>query len=203
VRSKAPAGQPGSRLKSALSFLRQMVLGSFPGPRRRPVRRSRRPVRPFLPPDEEKLCAALDPATWRLAHFALLTGLRLEEQLSLDWSAVQGHFLHVPRNRRSPARRVPLNSRALRILTHIREQHPGGARIFPLDKHGSGRDIRITFQRACRAAGLPGFTWYDLRQTYCIRLALAGHDSALIQQIAGHRSRVLSERYTGWVDSKQ
>jgi integrase len=49
--------------------------------------------------------------------------------------------------------------------------------------------FRWTWNRACKAAGIVGLTFHDLRGTAVTRLALAGATEAEIATITGHSTR--------------
>jgi len=48
---------------------------------------------------------------------------------------------------------------------------------------------------AVRAAKLDGVNWHTLRHTFCTRPILAGVDVRTCQELMGHKSLALTERY--------
>jgi site-specific recombinase XerD len=50
-------------------------------------------------------------------------------------------------------------------------------------------------RRAARAAGLPNNGPHMLRHTFCSHLAMKGAPARAIQELAGHRDLVTTERY--------
>ena len=57
------------------------------------------------------------------------------------------------------------------------------------------RDFRRTWAKACRAAGVPGLLFHDLRRTAARNLRRAGIAEGIIQIIGGWKTRNVFERY--------
>lgn len=108
-------------------------------------------------------------------------------------------MLTIPRSKHGEARHVPLNSVALMALGQLRMQAGKNDWVIP---RGSGADrkaaenIRHSFERACREAGVTAFTWHCLRHTFASRLVMAGVDIRTVQQLLGHKRIATTERYS-------
>ena len=132
---------------------------------------------------------------------ALYTGLRRGEILRLRWTDIDfENTVLVVRKSKSKAGRgrlVYLNTDLKKLLLWLR-QGTEGPWVFPSPKcpgeHVS--DVKHSFSRAVKLAGIPHFTMHCLRHTFCTRLADAGVPLPVIQELAGHASILMTRRYT-------
>jgi integrase len=145
----------------------------------------------------------------RLVPFLCDTGLRRGEACNLTWAAVNLplHSIEILKGKTKNARRrIPLTSRAERILTEIQErQRQAGIEtdyVFTLKTSMGGRDhvsptwMSKTFLDVRRALGLPdSCVLHSTRHTFCTRLGERGADAFAIQKLAGHSSILISQRY--------
>jgi|ERR1035437_1161307 integrase len=140
----------------------------------------------------------------KIVPFLCDTGLRRSEICSLTWAAVNLplHTIEVLKSKtKASRRRIPLTSRAERILAEIQafqhlisEETPY---VFTLNGHAITRDwITHAFQRARKRLGIPDTcVLHSTRHTFCTRLGERGADAFAIQKLAGHSSIVISQRY--------
>ena len=86
-----------------------------------PVPRGR--LRFLTEAEESRLKEILLPSHFRLVRFAILTGLRREEQFSLRWEYIdlENRVLTIPRSKHGDTRHVPLSNEAIGILKEIRK----------------------------------------------------------------------------------
>ena len=72
--------------------------------------------------EEKRLRDVMAPSDFRLVRFAILTGLRREEQFGLTWSDIDipNRVLTVPRSKHGGTRLVPLSDEVVDILKAIR-----------------------------------------------------------------------------------
>lgn len=148
----------------------------------------------------------------RLVVILCDTGLRRTEASALTWTAV--HLDTTPPSievfkgkTKAARRRIPLTTRAARILTEIQEsQRLAGVEtdfVFSLRtgltggrEHVSPTWMSHTFRAVCRNLGLPdACVLHSTRHTFCTRLGERGADAFAIQRLAGHSSIVISQRY--------
>jgi integrase len=130
--------------------------------------------------------------------------LRRAEICALTWSAVNLplHSIEVLKSKtKAGRRRIPLTTRAERILTEIQalqrlieEDTPY---VFTFNGHAITRDwISHAFIRARKRLELPdACVLHSTRHTFCTRLGERGADAFAIQKLAGHSSIVISQRY--------
>lgn len=153
----------------------------------------------WLTADEEKRLLDASP-TWlkEIILFALNTGMRRGEILSLQWRDVDFSrgVLIVMKSKNRERRTIPLNSKAFEPLMAKQAGLPGGF-VFP-----SASGTRINAQNLLRAfyaalsrAGIENFRFHDLRHTFATRLAQAGVDLYKVQRLLGHKTSAMTQRY--------
>lgn len=72
---------------------------------------------------------------------------------------------------------------------------PANAAVFTRSDGKPVRDFRETWANACKAAGVPGLLFHDLRRTAARNLRRAGIAEGVIMKIGGWRTRSVFERY--------
>ena len=159
-------------------------------------------VRYLLTDEEKALRAAMENE--RRCYFpaldvALNTGMRLSEQFTLTWDAIDfdRREIALDETKNGSSRRIPMNSAsvaALRSLV-VKGQKPGD-RVFS-SRHGKAINTpRKWFEATLEDAGIAGFRWHDLGHTFCSRLAMAGVDIRTIAELAGHKTLAMAMRYS-------
>lgn len=147
----------------------------------------------------------------RMITVALHTGARVGELVALEWGDVDLERQEVTIRRTgwhgettSPksgrARTVPLNASAVQALREQRAQTylagdlvwrggPGGGAMYTLaspSHHLRGR---------LKQAGLRRIRFHDLRHTFASRLVQSGVSLQVVQQLLGHSSITITQRY--------
>jgi integrase len=141
----------------------------------------------------------LAPDYQDILEFAYLTGWRRGEVLSLEWRDVDRHGGVVrlrPEVSKTREGRVLVLSMPLRDVIERRWQ--SRALGCPLVFHRDGRSLdhfKDTWRRACRAAGLPGMLFHDLRRTAVRNMVRAGIPERVAMQFSGHKTRSIFDRY--------
>ena len=143
--------------------------------------------------EETKLRAVMErnyPDRMPEFELALMTGMRMSEQLTLEWDEIDldAGTVHLSQTKNGTSRFVRLNSRALSIMRMLYEQSSGAGRIFPAKRPD-------WFRSAIREAGIKDFTWHSLRHTFASRLVMAGVDLRTVQELMGHKSILMTTRY--------
>ena len=134
--------------------------------------------------------------------FALNTGLRQDELLSLQWSRVsfEREDMLIDKTKSGKPRAVPLNQIVINILNQrskakIRTIKDlvfptfSGTKILP-------SNLRRAFYEALRKAGIENFKFHDLRHTFATRLAQRGIDIYKIAKLLGHEDIRMTQRYS-------
>jgi integrase len=148
--------------------------------------RLRREVKRLFPDNWEVLEAELD--------LALHTGMRRGEQFLLRRDAANLDLGVLTVCGKSGQRHIRLNSIARAALVKLLGSSTGE---FVCPGAAAGRrDGRRWFNRSIAAAGIKDFRWHDLRHTFASRLAMADVPLRTIQELLGHRSIRMTERYS-------
>jgi site-specific recombinase XerD len=124
-------------------------------------------------------------------ELALMTGMRQGEQFALAWEDIDldAGLIRLQQTKNGQSRYVQLNTRAVAILRMWHESGIGSGRVFFNQKPR-------WFTDASREAGLKDFTWHCLRHTFASRLVMAGVDLRTVQELLGHKSIMMTMRYS-------
>jgi integrase len=174
--------------------------------RNREARRER-----FLTSDElQRLLAVLDKHPHQTGASAvrllLLTGCRVGELLSADWSQFDlraGIWVKpASATKQKKLHRIPLSAAAIEVLVGMRETAAGAA-LFP----GRGRaDRRRSTLKAfwvdvCQSAEIENLRVHDLRHSFASYLAGEGMSLPVIGSLLGHASPATTSRYAHLADA--
>ena len=153
--------------------------------------------------EEQRLKETMTPKHFRLVRFAILTGLRREEQFSLTWSDIDlpNHVLTIPRSKHGGTRHAPLSDEAIEILKAIRaETRVMSAWCFPSQNPTTNLDPQNFYRRvylpALETVVIKDLTWHGLRHTCASRLVMAGVDIRTVQEFLGHKTLAMTTRYS-------
>ncbi|PTQ79766.1 site-specific integrase [Nitrosomonas ureae] len=135
----------------------------------------------------------------QIALFLISTGCRLNEVLSAKWSDVDlEKSIFVVRAINSKSKRlrsVPLNESAIEVLNQL-DTHGKFDCIFINRLTGLPyRNIHKVWQRLRIKAGLKHLRLHDLRHQYASFLVNSGRTLYEVQQILGHSSPSVTQRY--------
>jgi len=191
-------------LRSSLNLARQwgMLEGENPAARVRMLHEDNK-VEHYL--DEAELQRLLDVlrkdanrGVCNVALFLLSTGCRLNEALSATWDDVdvgrRAFTIRAGRSKSKKLRSVPLNDSAVEVLKSLDTREAGG----PLFRGARGEPLRYVAKvwgRLRREAGLPRLRLHDLRHQFASFLVNDGRTLYEVQQILGHSSSKVTERY--------
>jgi integrase len=158
------------------------------------------PERYLTKEEENKLLAACNPIMKAIILTALHTGGRQNEILSLKWSDVffDENYLVLLNTKNNRPRRLPLTKtlkKALKNLPKLSEY------VFTSPVTNSRyTEVKTTFGRAVKRAGIPHITFHKIRHTTASRLDEEGVDVVTIQKILDHAELRTTQGYIHTTD---
>jgi integrase len=181
------------------------------------------PGRALAHDEETRLLEAASKSRCRSLYpvvmLALNSGMRASEIRGLKWEQVDflAKALTVGKSKTTAGtgRIIPLNPRAVTVLTHWRRLYHGVQPehyVFPHEKYGlAGNDRqpcaweieptepmhrwKVAWESARRTAKV-SCRFHDLRHTFISRLAESQASDSTVMALAGHVSRAMMERYS-------
>ena len=116
---------------------------------------------------------------------ALWTGQRQGDLLRLTWAAYDGNAIRLKQGKTGARVVIPVSSMLKTALDATARTSP----VILLSSEGrpwTSDGFRSSWRKACKACGVSGVTFHDLRGTAVSRLALAGCSEAEIATLTGH-----------------
>lgn len=156
---------------------------------------------------EEELPRLLDacrrhPDLYLAVVLSLTTGGRQSEVMGLRWPQIDFARRVITLNqgttKNRDARALPLSGEAFTLLQdRARVRSLKDDRLFPpATARSEQRNLRESWERAVKAAGIENFRWHDLRHTAASYLAMSGVSLVEIAKILGHRTLAMVARYS-------
>lgn len=153
----------------------------------------------LTPEEEEKLVSECPDWLKDIVVFAINTGMRRGEILTLKWPQVDLDrrvlTLLVTKNKKK--RGVPINAVVQELLRRKVSKRTDSDYVFPseagtlIDPH----NLERAFRSARKAAKLLDLRFHDLRHTAASRMAQAGVEIYTIAKILGHETLSVTTRY--------
>ncbi len=174
-----------------------------------PMRKVSKPQEPrgrvrFLSEDERmRLLAACrqssTPFLYITVILSLSAGLRRSELLTLCWSDVdldRGRII-LQETKNGDRRMVPLAGLALQLVRELHDSRSIATDLlFPGTNPHKPIDLRFSWEKALRDAGITNFRWHDMRHSCASYLAMNGASLAEIAEVLGHRTIAMTRRYS-------
>jgi integrase len=124
--------------------------------------------------------------------WAIETAMRRSEIAAMRWDHLdrRARVLLIPETKTGTPRRVPLSTAALGVLDGLPRRIDG--RVWGMRPDS----ISQAFERVCKAAGVEGLTFHDLRHEATSRLFEKGLNPMEVAAITGHKTLQMLKRYT-------
>lgn len=132
------------------------------------------------------------PYLYTAILIALDTGLRKKSFLSLMWKDVDfKENILTKEGKGCKVHRIPITGRVReQLLRHRASGQLRSLYVFPspLNPQTHLKDIRKSFQSACKSANLNNVNLHDLRRSFATSMLRATKDLSLVQDLLGHSS---------------
>lgn len=136
----------------------------------------------------------------QIALWALATGCRQGEAMQAQWSQIDRdqRVWRIPagNTKSGKGRSVPLNEVAIEVLDALTSEGKHKHLFINPATEQPFVHIRHTWIRLRNLAGLPHLRFHDLRHSTASLLIQSGASLYLVQQILGHASPVMTQRYS-------
>ncbi|MEK6746204.1 MAG: site-specific integrase [Pseudomonadota bacterium] len=142
--------------------------------------------------------ASNNPHLHKVVVFALSTGARKNEILTLKWQDVslERRLITLHETKNGERRSLPIQGYAYKLLSeHMKVRRLDCDYVFPSTKHKQPIDIRTAWENAVKIAELEDFRFHDLRHSAASYLAMNGASLAEIAEVLGHKTLQMVKRY--------
>jgi len=151
------------------------------------------------PEEEQRLLNASLPWLRKIIIFALNTGARQNEILSLKWSEVDlfRRTISILETKNKEKKTIPINQTVLDLLKSKRKVTSISGYVFTSQAGTriNARNLLRAFYSARKRTGLEDVRFHDLRHTFATRLVQAGINLYVVKELLGHKTLAMTMRY--------
>jgi integrase len=150
--------------------------------------------------EEERLLKVCPEWLKELVLFALNTGMRMGEILSLTWEGVDlsRKTVTIFKSKNKERRTIPINVTVFELLkTKGKVRSIKTSLVFFNENHCKRDESNIdkSFKIRIEKAGIKNFRFHDLRHTFATRIVQSGKDLYEVQMLLGHKTSTMTQRY--------
>lgn len=155
----------------------------------------------YLTPEEEisllTACKGHYEYMKPIIQFALNTGMRKEEILSLTWKCVnfENKKITLLDTKNGKKRYIPINSVVKEILKSAQKNNTSEFVFTNPITNTRYADLKNSFPALCKTANVENFRFHDLRHTAATRMIASGVDIIQVKDILGHADIRTTIRY--------
>jgi integrase len=137
---------------------------------------------------------AKNPLLEKIIYFAIHTGMRRGEILSIRWKDINwdARTAYLADTKNGHSRSVPLTHQALAAIPSKPTTAKDTDRVFPISPNA----VRLAWERLKRRANISDFRFHDLRHEAISRFFELGLSVPEVSLISGHRDPRMLARYT-------
>jgi len=127
---------------------------------------------------------------------ALQTGMRRNEIFKLKWAYIdfEYEFIELLETKSGKSRKIPISSKLMKVLNEAKN-NTEYVFLNP-ETNMPYNDIKKAFHTVLKKAEIKDFRFHDFRHTAATRMLENGADIRTVQEILGHSSVSVTERYT-------
>ncbi|MBU4311794.1 MAG: tyrosine-type recombinase/integrase [Candidatus Omnitrophica bacterium] len=148
-------------------------------------------------PEIRKLIDCCSPHLRPIVIVAVNTGMRKGEILKLKWNDIdfKMNLIYLIETKNNEVRKAPMNDTVRKTLMKI-PKHPGSPYVFCNAKGRRFSNVRKSFDTALKKAEIKGCVFHSLRHSFGSHLVMLGIDLKTVQELLGHKSIAMTERYS-------
>lgn len=145
----------------------------------------------------QRLIESCSPHLRPIVIVAVNTGMRKGEILKLKWNDIdfKTNLIYLIETKNNETRKAPMNDTVRRTLMKV-PKHPDSPYVFCNAKGKPYANVRKSFDTALKKAEIKDFVFHSLRHTFCSHLVMLGIDLRTVQELMGHKSYAMVERYS-------
>lgn len=131
--------------------------------------------------------------------FAINTGCRKEEILSVKWSQVDlvHGFVTLYKTKNTELRKIPINEPLRAMLNELPKKNEVPYVFYNFKSDERFKDLKRSFRTAATKAGFGNdVVFHTLRHTFASHLVMAGVDIPTVSRLMGHKSITMTMRYS-------
>jgi len=135
---------------------------------------------------------------------AISTCMRSSEILNLKWKQIdfESGFIRLEKTKNSKPREIPIDDYMKNTLMEMKKSRRIGNYVFCNSEGKPRKSIKGSFATALKKSGIENFRFHDLRHTGASLLANGGCDIIALQEILGHQSLEMTQRYSHFMPEK-
>lgn len=155
-------------------------------------------IRVLAKEEETTLFIFLDERLKPIVIFALKTGARKSEILTLKWLNIdfKGNYIELLHTKSGKKRKIPISKTLREILLEIKKTSTSEYVFVNPRTNKPYTDIKKAFRTALKKAGIENFVFHDLRHTFATRLIEKGVDIVVVKELLGHADISTTMIYT-------
>ncbi len=129
-----------------------------------------------------------------IVQIAIHSGMRRGEIVNLQWKDIdfKERRIILEKTKNNERRVIPMNDTLYQVLKSL-PVHLHSESVFP---DINGNMVTVTFERACKRAGIKDFRFHDLRHTFASYLTMGGGNIRTVQTLLGHKDLRMTMRYS-------